>query len=264
MTISASGKRRRAFLMSGVSMIVSPRSRCWTMRSRRTTTGRSRRRGSAAAPSVYKRGRNLLAMRAQLGQALVQDEKLQRLLSEVLGAIAVTAPESVHRFAQELAAGQVVQACAQAFETSGKLLAQPALERRIEAALLAPQEVRRQPLVERFLQKKLRRARVDALFRLREDALHEAMIQEGRARLKAVRHGAKVGLAQDVLGQVIRVVDGHQLVERRSAFRIRFSPIRERLQITAMKEGALRGCHAREAQAVGRTPIHRRFRGELA
>ena len=90
-------------------------------------------------------------MGRELLEALVEDQELQHLLGEVLGTAEIVAHKGIHRRRGELTAGRCVEACAETVEAPGELLAQPARERRIEAALLALQDIRRQARIERAL-----------------------------------------------------------------------------------------------------------------
>src|SRR5205085_12359796 len=106
----------------------------------------------------------------------------------------------------------------------------------------------------------------EALARVeREHALDEAMVEERRARLEAVRHGAEVGLAQDVLGQVVGEIDREQRFARRLALLVRFAPVGRPLgERLALEEGALRRRKTGEAQRICILPVHDDLRGELA
>ena len=66
-------------------------------------------------------------------------------------------------------------------------------------------------------EEQLRRLREALVRRQREHRLDEAMIEQRRAQLEPVRHRREVGLAQHVLGQIVREVPAHQPVDARVA-----------------------------------------------
>src|SRR5687768_9424023 len=100
-------------------------------------------------------------MGRELPQALVEDQELQHLLGEVLGTAEIVAHKGIHRRRGELTAGRCVEACAETVEAPAEFFPQPALERRVEAALLALQEIRRQARIKRSREQQLRRLAVD-------------------------------------------------------------------------------------------------------
>ncbi len=88
------------------------------------------------------------------------------------------------------------------------------------------------------------------------------MIEQRCAQFQPVRHGAKIRLAQNVLGQIVGPVDLQHLSQRALRFTIRCTPVEQPLQrLSSLKKPPLLGTEARKTQAVRIFPRHLHFGG---
>src|SRR5207244_5244435 len=95
--------------------------------------------------------------RPQLREALVEDEELQQLLAGLVARVQVALAEPIDRDRVDLRGGRRGEARAQSREAPGEVTREPVAQRRIESALLAPEEIERLQVGDQTLDEELRR-----------------------------------------------------------------------------------------------------------
>ena len=168
----------------------------------------------------------------------------------------------LHAYAFELAAGEARERLRGRRQAVLQVVLQPAVERRIEAALLPGKRAQSFQLGRQRGEKAFRRRREARCLRQRQHRLDEPVIEQRRAQLESMRHRAQVRLAQHVFGQVVGEVPAQQPILRRRGREIRARASSARAATRATVAGNAAGWvssrkTAARTRTPNRAPIHR-------
>src|ERR1700735_4706138 len=94
------------------------------------------------------------------------------------------------------------------------MAAQPVVYGDIESLLLLCEDAVRQLVLHQLTQQELQGAALDAIFRGQcGGKLDNPMIQKCRTHLERMRHAHSVDLNEKVVGQIVRLIEGHEAPE---------------------------------------------------